>query len=410
MNNWNWFFKIENFSLLYLLVYLIFSLLMIPLFGIEVFSFFFVKLFFILALGLYLGIKCSQKFFSYLNKEYENISQKLNVQKTPEQFALKLICFTPFVTIILSWMCILTRFLKSHEINHNLFSALRSQMILNPRSLLPVYLSYINGLIFFSVMYRLLKFSEQKNKFTFFHLFFSILFLFLNDLMSFGRVGILFLIYMAVGLIYIKRIPIFRIKTFFIGLASLCLLMLPKLIRGNFQLFQENSGFSSYLTPHFKWIPPSLLDIYVYYFAPPYALSEMFKTDFFSNHTFGARIFTPMANALSHVFHKIQSGQLQDPFLATKQSFYGNIYTVIRDYYADFGTIGVFIIPFILGFFFNFFFQKKNIYADILKLIFFIWLFSIPIYHVFMLGSILLCTAVAILFYFLSQRTALSQG
>ena len=383
---------------------------MIPLFGIELFSFFFLKLYILLAVGLYFGIKCSQKLSSQYSKKPHNISQKLNIQNTQEKFALKLICFTPFVTIILSWIFILNRFLKSHELNHNIFSALRSQMLLDPRSLLPIYFSYINGLVFFSVMYRLLKFSENKNKITFFHLFFAVLFVLLNDLMSFGRVGMLFLIFMTAGLLYIKKINFFKIQNLLLGAAALCLFMLPKLIRGNFQLFHENSGFSSYLTPHFNWIPPSLLDIYVYYFAPPYALSEMLKTNFFSHHTFGARIFTPIFNALSHVFQKIQSGQIQDPFLPTKQSFYGNIYMVIRDFYADFGIIGVFIIPFILGFFFNFFFQKKNIYADILKLIFFIWLFSIPIYHVFMLGSILLCTAVAILFYFLSQRTTLSQG
>jgi oligosaccharide repeat unit polymerase len=402
-----WFFKIENFSFLFLTSYLILSLFMIILFDIPLFSFLFLKFYVMLLLGLYSGFKLSDYFF---DKIFHKINFKNNLIYYKNNKFINLIIFFPFISITISWFFILYRYTLILHPGENFYASLRNQMLINPRLLLPVSLSYMNGLIFFVFMFNILNFIYKKSKFNFYLILISAVFIFLNDLMSSGRVGLLFLIFILIGVIYIKKISIVNFKMLFFGIIALTSFMMPRLIRGGFDLMSANSGYSAALRDKFHWIPPSILDIYVYYFAPPYALSELLKTNFFANHTYGLRIFAPLNNLFLHFFSSLKHIDLVDIFVNPSVLVYGNIYTVIRDYYMDFGLFGVFFIPFLIGFVFKFFYRINNIYADILKLIFFIWLFSIPLYHVFMLGSILVCSILAVVLLFIHYKTDFSQG
>ncbi|MDW3167947.1 O-antigen polymerase [Vibrio sp. Y184] len=257
---------------------------------------------------------------------------------------------------------------------------------------IPFYLSYINSLnqAFFAISVAVFNRYAKKRYCLLF--FMNIVFC---DLLSFGRVGTLFALFIIIGnIFFIKGFKIFNFKTFFYAIAAFFILNISRIIRGG------EAGFSTSilgLQPYLKFDMPvwtyGLLSNYVYFFSSPIAFSEYIDNSERFDSEFGQRLFTPIYNIVLRIIGEQRINTI-DPFVNIPYST--NIYTVLRDIYADIGVFGVLPLAMIFGFVFGYLYNAKTVFRESIFLMLMSCLMFFPLYNPLSFGMFL----ISILFLF----------
>lgn len=270
--------------------------------------------------------------------------------------------------------------------------AIRSETIGDGIQIIPTHISYMSSFANAGLVITIARYYHFKEKRD---LYCAIAFAFLIvlvDLQSFGRVGILFIIFVLVGCIRLFRIKIKLRKLIIYGSILLVVLMLPRWIRGGNSL----EGVADNYTPYLRYHLPSFIDpfvsLYSYYFSGIYALNELINNQINDMELWwGARNFSSLIN-LFHRFFESSSDFHRITIIAKPVNvpYSINIYTILGEAYMDFGVLGLFLLPLFFGACIGFFFKFKGVYADALKLVFVGWLFFNPIYNLFSFGGFML--------------------
>ena len=213
--------------------------------------------------------------------------------------------------------------------------------------------------------------------------------IFLVDLQSFGRVGILFVIFLLIGCLLLFHIKIKLRKVLIYGSALLVILMIPRWIRGGSSI----EGISDTYLPYLQFPLPEFLDpivsLYAYYFSGLFAFNALIDKDI--AFWYGERNFSSIINLFHRFFdsgtdfHRITI--IAEPVYVPYKH---NIYMILGESYMDIGILGLILLPLFFGICIGLLYRYKGIYADSLKLVFIGWLFYTPIYNLFSFGGFML--------------------
>jgi oligosaccharide repeat unit polymerase len=368
-------FRIDNFILLFYVFYLLISLLgytFINYISISV-STIFIYLIYVLFLffGAFIGIRLD------LRNVFPQIKIKIN-----NSFVNKFSILFGLVTVLI-WTKFITEYGSIEAIIANAYN-IRENTIGESDSIIPLWLTYLSSIEF--AFFTILLVLYQKNKKYLWAIIYMFIVIILNDLQTFGRIGILFSIFSVIGWIIFNRKKIVTIKNFIYTFLLYNLLMLPRLIRGGFDNFSGTiDNYSAFflikISPYFY----GLTSIYIYYFSSIFAFNQLFNTEI--NHLYGFKNFAPLINIISRLFPflSIERIQLIEPM--AQIPFEYNIYSILGDIYIDYGIVGFFILPIIFGFIIGSIFRSNGLFFDALKILMFAWIFYSPIYNCFSFGS-----------------------
>lgn len=315
----------------------------------------------------------------------QRIKLSLNYKKIPLTdrfvsygwFLLTLCILLSFVFMIKKYGSI------SYIISH---AFLIRESVIGGEGFIPFYLSYINSLnqAFFAI--SLVSYKRSGKVFYSIAFFINIIFC---DLLTFGRVGTLFGIFVLVSFLFFnKGFKLFNFRLFIYSVFAFFVLNLSRIIRGG------DGGFSSSVTGLVKYLKVDvpewsygLLSNYTYYFSSPIAFSEyLYSTENF-NSSFGQRLFTPIYNILLRFTGESRINTI-DPFVNVPYST--NIYTVLRDIYADLGVFGIIPYSFIFGLTFALLYNCKGFFYKSLFLMFAACVFFFPLYNALSFGMFMI--------------------
>lgn len=289
-------------------------------------------------------------------------------------------------TIFYSWYLNIQYYGSLDYIIANAF-LIRINIIGQEVSIIPKYLTYSNSLVHAALVLSLVYYEcTKKNKYIIFSIYFFILIV-LCDLLTFGRIGILYGIFIIIGYLIVYKKFKFNIKNMFFFIILFLILILPRLIRGSFDNMSETvSGYTPYLLMEIPSFLYSVLTVYIYYFSSIYAF-DIYINEIDHGLTYGFRMFTPIANLLNNILGLERMNTIDS---MVNIPFEYNIYSILRDIYSDYRLVGIVTIPIIVGIWFGFVFKKQTIYFDAIKIYSLGWLFYTPIFNVFSFGSFLI--------------------
>ena len=268
---------------------------------------------------------------------------------------MKVITWLSFVFMLISWWYNLRYwggigYIVSHAMQ------IRNSVIGGNSDFIPGWLGYISSLSYLAFLAGMFLFvngiKRKKNRVVFFcYLLVNIISILLQDLLSFGRIGLVFTFFSIIAfmLIFLPLRKIINTRNFIVLLMALVLVNAPRIIRGGGDMFmaslsEKASSINIPLNPY----NAGLVINFIYYFSSPYAFDYWLKNTDGSERSYGERTFTPVFNVMSKVFASDKRPQLIDDNAWVP--FRHNIFSVAKDYYMDFGTVGLIIIPFALGF------------------------------------------------------------
>ena len=327
---------------------------------------------------------------------------KIGMLKTSPKLLVTIIFPISLLSIVLSWYYMITHYGRLEYIFEHAFGV-RSETIGDGEQLVPVYLSYAKAFVFsgFSITLMLFHYSKRKI-YIFLSLCFGV-FAFLSDLMNFGRVGTLYIIFMILSYILLFVREINYRKTFFYSFLMGVILMLPKWIRSGNSFSGTHDSFQRYLKFPLPELLSPFIQIYYYYFSGLYALDELLCS--YNNTLFyGERTFAALINLSTRIINP--DGIHHRVTIIAKDAhvpFETNIYSIIGESYMDFGMLGIVFCALFYGLNLGYFFKYKGFYADALKLVLLAWLFYTPLYNVFSFGAYLL-TFMFLLFLTVFER------
>lgn len=265
---------------------------------------------------------------------------------------------------------------------------IRVDTIGQTQSIIPVYLSYTLSLLpgTFCVSLVLFQYLRKKRFIAVAALVFVLVVI--NDLQTFGRVGILFSLFSIVGFLFLfKRFNI-NLKTILYFLVLFFILNLPRLIRGNFDNFsasvEEFAPFLRYDIPTFFY---SFLTVFIYYFGSLFAFSYFVQNVNFE-YAMGEITFNPILNIYSRFFSGADRVSLIQPVAKIPWEY--NVFTIVKDLYHDFGWFGIVILSLIFGMIIGMIFRSKGLFFDALKIFLIAWVFFTPIYNVLSFAGFLI--------------------
>ncbi|WP_338232019.1 oligosaccharide repeat unit polymerase, partial [Escherichia coli] len=141
---------------------------------------------------------------------------------------------------------------------------------------------------------------------------------------------------------------IFNKKTFLLFIVVIALVNAPRIIRGGGDLFlaSVDDKIKSINVPVNIYTAGPIIN-YIYYFSSPYSFNQWMEKDFNTTEfTYGSRTFTPFYNILSKLYGNERVVIIDENAYIP---FRHNIFSVVKDYYSDFGFWGVILIPFTIG-------------------------------------------------------------
>jgi len=311
----------------------------------------------------------------------------LNLQVDSDVLLKFLLVFCT-ISVLLGWFYII----KNYGSIATIFAsslAFRQETIGDGVQLVPVYISYSACFVYVGLVVSLSRFHYYgQRKDIVRALYFGVLIVLL-DFQSFGRIGMLYSIFIIIGYVLLFKVAISIKKIIIPGIAALSIFMLPRWFRGGNSLEGMSDEYADALKVSIPGLFSPFLAIYAYYFSGIYALNEYLKK---TNIVFyeGKRNFSSLINLYNRLFsledtsHRliIQGDNVQIPYDT-------NIFTIIGECYMDFGIFGVFILPLFFGFCIGLLFKYEGLYADALKLIMIGWIFYTPIYNAFSFGGFL---------------------
>jgi len=362
-------FPINKFIIYFIICYLIISFL--GNFFLDYLTLNFLALLIFISFYFYLYIGAS---FGLLMPKIKRYSIIFNLNLVIYFF---LIIIT--VTTILSWKCLIRKFGSLGFILLN-SSEIRANTIGKDDGTIPVILTYINSIVYSIFIMCLVLFKKNYQKKYILLTVYSFILIFINDLLYFGRVGLIFSMFCFLGYFFYYNIK-FKIKYIILIIILVIIISLPRLIRGNFDNF---TATVSDITPHYKIdIPPYYnfaVSYYIYYFSPIYAFSEtLINNDL--KPTYGSKTFTPVYNFINRFIIKNDRISLIDEYAYIP--FRYNIYSIVKDLYTDFGYLGIFLFALIMGIFIGFSFKNR---FHTLNIFLFSWFFYTPIYNLISFG------------------------
>ncbi len=281
--------------------------------------------------ALYL-FRSKSLFWDFQRKE-KSTRKELFFFKSVSWFVL----FSLFMQIV-TWIFILFsagRFNTATE----LFSNLRNASI-EMRSIVPIWLSYPNGLCFasFCLSYSFYRCQRKINSLIL--LTISVATIFLNDLQTSGRAGMAFVVFVFLAATFwdwkVSKIKPFKFLSgiFFISIFT----QLPKILRDDYQSIAQMKIL--------------FIEVMRYCFSYLNTLSEFLNRLPDPNWT-GERTFLPFYNLLSRLYPLVERSGIHS---IEKSEVWGyNNYTIAGDLLRDFSYLGCFIVPFLVTFAFLFF-------------------------------------------------------
>lgn len=222
--------------------------------------------------------------------------------------------------------------------------------VIGGNGVIPASIGYINALnhAFFTIVV-VKAFVTKKNLFKVLVVL-CILNILAIDLISFGRIGVVYAVFILVAAaIYFNPLILINKKSI-VGLIFLLIIIsVPRLIRGAGDNF--DSTISKYSST-FIYKPPEYLNVlvstYFYYFTSPVAFSELIENQSGYNNTYGYRFFSPIYNIYYKINNEDRPNTIDKPVYVPYET---NIFSILKDIMTDFGWIGFFIVPSIFGFF-----------------------------------------------------------
>ena len=169
--------------------------------------------------------------------------------------------------VLVMWLFMIKRYGSLQYIFANAF-AIRLESIGASSSVYPTIVSYGASLGY--ALFALALFSRK---------WIAAILLFadiaLVDMVTFGRVGTLFAIFLVVAWYLVRGLKILTVRNVILFILLFALLVMPRLVRGNFDNFE---GTISNYRPYFRNTPPPIFNVfignYIYYFSSGYALNS----------------------------------------------------------------------------------------------------------------------------------------
>lgn len=372
---------ITKMSVWFYIGFFIISILGYVIFKFNDISFYTVFLYFLYALFFILGICIGRNFNPVKLFRFKINSKKL----------INVLLPMSAIAVVFGWIYMIKYYGSLAYIMVHSYDV-RSETIGDGIQIIPTIVSYMSSFADAGIVLSIARyyhFRERRDLYC--SLAFAMLIL-LMDLQSFGRVGMLYIIFILVGCIRLFRIKIKLRKLVFYGFFLLTILMLPRWIRGGNSLEGVADTYTSYL----KYDLPSFCDpfvsLYSYYFSGLYAFNELVNNQIEQLQLFmGSRNFSSLINLFHRIFDSGSDFQRITIIAKPVNVPYSiNIYTILGESYMDFGVFGLIILPLFFGVCIGYFFKFKGVYADALKLVFVAWLFFNPIYNLFSFGGFML--------------------
>ncbi|PXV63072.1 oligosaccharide repeat unit polymerase [Halanaerobium congolense] len=256
-------------------------------------------------------------------------------------YVIRILLFISLFSIIIKWIVLINNFGSlTFIINHA--NHVRYQLIGSNNLNFPFYYRYIAYLsslsiiaAVFSSFYVIFISSKVITPYL------SLIILLLNDLVTFGRINIIWgslffvsafiiSVYLGINKINYKTI----LKYIIIVVVVFLIINLPRQIRSN------GVGLISNISDTFK-------SYYIYATGGFTAFSEYLRTAK-SSTTNGWAFFNPFMRFFERlgIIKSIDFSYIYD-FIDIPFRF--NVFTILRDIYSDFGIIGIILIPYILG-------------------------------------------------------------
>lgn len=277
---------------------------------------------------------------------------------------------------------------------------IRDETIGNGIQLKPVLISYLSSLNIIGLPLSLSAFkNSKKKKYIIYGLLFFIITI-IGDLQTFGRIGILFSIFIIISffLLNIKNIPIFKVTM--LGITLLIILMIPKFIRAGNSLSDIGYRYHNYYVFDIPNEVESLVSIYAYYFSGLYALDYLLDKEI--KYEYGLRNLSAIYNLSNRIF-KFKEGRNDIIAETAYVPFDTNIYTIIGEFYMDGGITSIIFFSLSIGFLFGYLFRYKGQMAFSLKLVIIAWILESPIYNIFSFGAFFLSFILLIGFTFFTE-------
>jgi oligosaccharide repeat unit polymerase len=322
---------------------------------------------------------------SYLGNQSDSAPIALGVKIGLDKVLFVLVLLSAILIAIL-WAINIAHYGSIEYILLNSFT-IRSNTIGLAESIFPVYLTYPSSLVYPAFVIALVLFEQRgQRRYAYVALILFVL-IALQDLLTFGRIGILYAIFCLIGYCVVFRKRVFTLRSAVLFALLFFILMLPRLLRGS---FDNMSGTMGNYLPHMRFdIHPvfySFVSVYIYYFSAPFALDAFFSSDI-DVYTLGQRTFTPLYNIVSKMlsFERVNT---IDPMVNIPFEY--NIYTFIKDIYSDFSLFGVVLVPLGIGWLFGKFYRGTTATATCVKIYLLAWIFYTPLFNAYSFGGFLI--------------------
>lgn len=268
-------------------------------------------------------------------------------------------------------------------------NAIRYDIIDQDTGLFPRYASYSASLAYAGFAFSLsgMVHERRSSQLAWAALFFVMIVS--TNLLTFSRAGIVFALFVFAGfLIILQERTRLNLRHLLVVLVIGMIVLIPRIIRREGAGFWEVDAYApEYLVYSMSGPVREVVDALVSYTGGLFALGEFLNTHD-GQYTYGERTFTPLLRIVGFLYQGSHISTV-DPNV---QSFLFdfNVYTVIRDFYGDFGVAGLVLLPLVIGFLFGAIFARRGRVADAIKMLMLAWLFYTPVYNAFSFGGYLL--------------------
>jgi oligosaccharide repeat unit polymerase len=286
--------------------------------------------------------------------------------------------------------------------------AIRQENIGQSIAIVPPLITYTNSLVYGLFALSLARFGTEPHPR---HLPLTILLFLLiifNDLYLFGRIGMLYGIFCLIGFLLVYRVGhLITFKKLLLFLLLLVILVSPRLIRRSSGLFDLQMFVPQETLEYVKVpLPPILnevVDTYASYWSSIYALDGYLDKSETNEFSKGFRTFTPAFRIINRIMGFGYVSTIDET--EERLPYHYNIYTVIRDFYGDFGLVGLVTFPLGIGYFLGLLFQSRGLVQDALKIYMTGWLFYTPLYNAFSFGNFFISFVFLVILGMFSRKT-----
>jgi hypothetical protein len=320
-------------------------------------------------------------------------------------WAFRLALPSVVVLIILKWAILVQHYGSLHQIFAQAF-AVRMESMGHDGPLLEALSGYGVSLVFALLPLALSVWVVRPGRQALLRIVLCIVLIFLNDLSTFARMGTLWAL-----LTCFSAIVLFRVESHFtrkrivlIALIGFAVMGLPRMFRHG--LFSP-SGMSVLTTEGgllsgaaVSAVVEGATVTIVDYSSGLSAFSTFLQKD--EESTSGVRTFTPLwrlANRIGIGDSGKYITTIDEPAENISSDY--NLYTVLRDFYQDFGIIGVALAGVLFGLAYGAMFSSKGLIGKAITMYMTAWILYTPFYNAFSFGMFLIPFAILVATYFL---------